>query len=609
MYDRKAKGVSVTNSTENQLKTDENSTSKELLGRVWGDYLKRHVWWLLVAFFFMAIEGGALGVLSYMLEPMFNRVFVGGDYNAIWWVGGVIFALFVLRAISNLVQKTIMTMVAQRTSTDMQKDLLAHLMTLDSQFFQKNSPGALMERLQGDTAAVQGVWNVIISGVGRDLTSLAALMFVALRIDWVWTATAVIGVPLLILPVVALQRYIRRKTEAMRQQAGLRSTQLDEVFHGINPIKLNLMEAYQQARFNATINRIVSAEVRTAAGRAMIPSLIDIITGIGFFGVLIVGGHDIIAGEKNVGQFMSFFSALGLAFQPLRRLGAITGIWQVAATSLARLYAAFDEKPTIMSPADPADVRDAGGADIELRDVQMAYGEAAVLRGTSFVAKAGETTALVGASGAGKSTVFNMLTRLVEPQSGAVTLGGVPVDALHLDRLRRVFSVVTQDTMLFDETLRDNILMGRSDVDDAELTAAVKAAHVDDFVSQMPAGLESPAGPRGGNLSGGQRQRVAIARALLRDSPVLLLDEATSALDARSEKLVQEALERLSKGRTTLVIAHRLSTVRNADKIVVMDHGRVVEEGNHDRLMALNGAYAQLYHLQFDRPDEAETTG
>ncbi|WP_456386312.1 ABC transporter ATP-binding protein [Profundibacter sp.] len=569
------------------------------MARLWRDYLKPHIWWMLAALVLMVMEGSSLGILSYMLQPMFDNVFVGGDADAIWWVGGIIFGLFFMRAITEVSQKTILTRIAQKTSTQMQINLLDHMMRLDSVFFQKNPPGALMERVQGDTVVVQSVWAVVISGVGRDIVSLIVLLGVAVSIDWLWAAVAIVGAPLLVLPVFVLQRYIRRKTNQMRISASERSTRLDEVFHGINPIKLNLLEQYQLGRFTSIIDRIVTAEIKTAAGRAMIPSMIDIITGIGFFGVLMVGGHDIIEGEKTVGQFMSFFTAMTLAFQPMRRLGAIAGIWQVAAASLERLYRLFDEVPTITSPAKPTKLKAGSDTTLVLKDVTFAYDDTPVLNATSLIAEAGRTTALVGASGSGKSTIFNVLTRLVEPASGTTTIGGTPIADLALPDLRGLFSVVTQDALLFDETLRENILLGRSDVTDKQLKDALDAAHVTDFLDKLPDGLDTPAGPRGSNLSGGQRQRVAIARAILRDTPILLLDEATSALDAHSEAVVQEALERLSKGRTTLVIAHRLSTIQSADKIIVMDRGRVVDQGTHNELLANGGIYAELHRLQF----------
>ena len=575
-----------------------SAKSGPLMRWLWRDYLRPHRGTLGLALLLMAIEGAMLGFLSKMIQPMFDTVFLQGNNGALFWVGFGICGIFFVRAIASAGQRILTKKVSEKAAAAMRGNLLRHLMVLDSGYHQVNPPGQLIERVQGDVTVVNNTWANLLVGVGRDLVSVIVLFSVALSVDWRWTLVALIGIPFLVLPSLLAQAYVRRRSGTARELAGRMATRLDEVFHGINPIKLNALETYQSARYDALSDARVSAEVKMATGQAAVPALIDIMTGIGFLGVLIYGGGEIIAGDKSVGQFMSFFTAMSLAFEPLRRLGMMSGQWQTAAASIDRLQAILNAKPTITAPASPMAVP-ITAPEVVLDNVTLQYGDLPVLRGTSLIAQAGKTTALVGASGAGKSTIFNVLTRLIEPQDGQVTINGTALNAMALPDLRGLFSVVTQDAALFDETLRDNILLGRDNVSDDTLATVLDAAHVTDFLPQLPDGLNSPAGPRGSNLSGGQRQRIAIARALLRDTPILLLDEATSALDTKSEAIVQAALEKLSAGRTTLVIAHRLSTVRNADKIVVMDQGRVVDQGTHDDLLARGGLYADLYKMQF----------
>ena len=589
---------------KHDITSPKQQSATRLFVWLWRDYLRHHKRLLAGAVVLMMIEGSMLALISRLVQPMFDDVFTAGDRGALYFVGFAVMAIFFVRAATSAGQRILMATIQQYTAAAMRKHLLRHLMTLDSGFFQMHPPGQLIERVQGDVNAINSVWGSILTAIARDLVSLIGLLAVALWIDWRWTLLAIVGIPLLVLPSLLVQAYIRRRARNAREVAGNVSTRLDEVFHGMNQIKLNALEDYQARRYDALIQQGVRAEVRTAVGQATVPSLIDIMTGIGFLGVLIYGGSEIIAGEKTNGEFMAFFTAMSLAFDPLRRLGLMSGQWQMAAASVERLQYVLNHKPTILSPATAKPVPQSSPR-IALDNVSLQYGDLPVLRGASFVAEAGKTTALVGASGAGKSTVFNVLTRLVEPQSGLVQVGDHPITDYELADLRGLFSVVTQDAALFDETLRDNILLGRADVTEAQLQAVLDAAHVSDFLPALPNGLDSPAGPRGSNLSGGQRQRVAIARALLRDTPILLLDEATSALDTKSEKIVQTALEKLSKGRTTLVIAHRLSTIRDADSIVVMDQGRVVDQGDHHTLLAKGGIYADLHRLQFSQ-EEAE---
>lgn len=572
--------------------------SRVLLSWLWRDYLRRHIGWLIVAVAFMTLEGSMLGALSYMMQPMFDDVFVGGNSGAILYVGLAALGIFVVRALSGMCQQIILTRISQHTAADIRIDLLDRMMVQDGAFHQNHPPGFLIQRAQSDVAAINNVWRAVITGAGRDMVTLLVLMGVAVSVDWRWTLVTLIGVPVLFLPVAAAQRFVRRHAGRARDIGAGLSTRLDEIFHGIVQVKLNALESYQARQYRILTNRSIESEMRTAVGSSAIPGMIDVISGVGFMAVIFYGGNEIISGEKTIGEFMTFFTAMGFAFDPLRRLGTISGVWQQAAASIERVKSLMEAPIALTSPENPKDAP-TGVPEISLDDVVLNYGDTHVLKTVSMVAKPGETTALVGASGAGKSSIFNLLTRLVDPQGGTVRIGGIATTDMDLKALRGLYSVVTQEALLFDETLRENILLGRTDVTDAQMKAALDAAHVTDFLDKLPKGLDTHVGPRGSALSGGQRQRVVIARALLRDTPILLLDEATSALDAQSEKVVQNALDRLSAGRTTLVIAHRLSTIRNADKIVVMDRGKVTDTGTHEELLARGGIYADLYRLQF----------
>jgi ABC-type multidrug transport system fused ATPase/permease subunit len=564
---------------------------------LWRGYVRRRWALLVAALVLMTLEGASVGAVGYLVQPVFDGLFAAGGGGGMGWVVAAIAGAFVLRAAAGFGQRVLLGMASERVSADLQEDLLRHLMRLDLAFYRSHPPGALIDRVRGDTTALREMWAKVLGGIVRDGVALVSLLAVALWIDWVWTLVAIVGVPLLVVPVVALQKLVRRTVRAARTASARLSTRLDEVFHGIVTVQLSGSEAREAERFRAMLDDFKRLQIRAEAGAAGIPAIVDLVAAIGLAAVLSYGGMQIAGGEKTVGQLMSFFTAMGLTFDPLRRLGAVSGAAQAALAVMERLHGLLSVPVTLADPARPLPPP-RGAPEIRFEAVTFAYGDEPVLRGLSFSAAAGKTTALVGPSGAGKSTVFALLARLADPQGGRVTLGGIDVRDLRLADLRGLLSVVAQDTALFDETIRDNITLGRA-VPEARLSEALAAGGVAAFLPALAAGIETPAGPRGSALSGGQRQRVAIARALLRDAPVLLLDEATSALDAATEQAVQAALDRLSQGRTTLVVAHRLATVRRADLILVMDRGRIVERGTHDELLAAGGLYASLCRLQF----------
>ena len=569
-------------------------SAKHLLGWLWRDHLVQRWPVLVLAMALMALEGAATGAVSYLVRPMFDEVRQGAAFGVVIKIAAAVGGVFVLRSLAGYSHKLLIARQSERIGAELQAAMLAHALRLDVAFYLANSPGSLMERLRGDTATLRGLWPPMLQAVGRDVVALASLALVALMIDWRWTLIAVAGVPLLALPLMRLQGKVRKTASAARGSASALSTQLDEAFHGIRTLQLSGAEMDEVGRYRRALDRFLTAQFRSDRSSAAIPALIDIVAALGFAGVMLYGGSQIIAGDKTMGEFLSFFTAMGLVFEPLRRLGALSGQWAAARASLERMRGLLDHQPTITTPPHPTPLPQTRALSLQLHDVSFAYDSTKVLSHINLVAESGKVTALVGPSGAGKTTIFHLLTRLVDPTSGSVKLNGTDLRDLDLAQLRSLFAVVSQDTALFDETIAANVRLGALDQSDEALTRALRMAQAE-FVTDPQAG----AGPRGTALSGGQRQRIAIARAVLRDAPILLLDGATSALDSQTELSVTQALDSLRDGRTTIVIAHRLSTIQAADVIVVMDQGRIVDQGSHSALLARGGLYADLYRLQF----------
>ena len=584
--------------SEYEISKTGNYSQGKLFKWIWFDYLRQYKALIILVILLMTIEGSTFGLLSYFIEPMFDQVFAKGDYGAIKWVGLSVAGIFILRAFSAFFNKLITTFIGQKVIAALQKNLVSHLLTFSPNFFQENAPGSLIERVRGDTAAIERVWATVLAGSFRDIVAVFSLLIVAISIDPIWAAIALLGAPLLVIPVFFLRGLIQRTARESRSAAAEIATRLDEIFHGISSIKLISGEQREYSKFSNRLNKFVRNSISSEAGIAAVPSLMDIIAGIGFVGVLTYGGYQIIDGTKTVGEFMSFFTAIALLFEPVRRLGTIGGASQAVFTNLERIRNIFDLKAQIVSPLKSAIKKTDFSNEITFENLHLSINEKNILNGVSFTANAGETTAIVGPSGAGKTTLFNLIGRLVDPDSGSVKIGTVPVNHLSLQDLRTNLSFVSQDAWLFDESIEENIKIGNLNASDHEYKIAVSAASATKFISEMPEKERTPVGPRGSNLSGGQRQRIAIARAILRDTPILLLDEPTSALDNESQKQIQTALDSLSKGRTTLVIAHKISTIKNSNKIVVLDAGNVVDQGTHEELLSKCKVYQLLYQME-----------
>lgn len=564
-----------------------------LLRRLWKDYIQSHLGKLGLAVFFMFIESAAMYVFVKSLQPLFDDILFNSNRAMLLPITLAVSGVFVIRGISAFIHRSLTVKTGITIVADMQKQLTAHLLKLDMSFFNQYGPGELIERVRGDTAALQSFASGTLITLGRDAALFIGMLVVAIEVDWLWTLIVFVGLPLLLLPMLAIQKAIRRLTYKARSTSANLSKQLDEFFHGVKAIKLNNLNDYEENRFNSGMRNFTANNLKSEYGRALMPSIIDVVAGLGFVAVIYFGGHEIINGNKTAGAFVSFFAAIVLMIDPLRRLTNISSGVQVALANIERIYFLFDLTPKPRRQACEGFNNPKGS--IEFHAVNFSYGENRVLNKLTFCALPGQTTAFVGPSGAGKTTLFNVLSQLELPQSGYITIGQQRVEHIRTEQLWQNIAVVSQESALFDESISDNIQIGRLGATAEEVAAVAELALVNRFADELPDGLASLAGPRGSNLSGGQRQRVIIARALLRDAPILLLDEATSALDNQTEQKIQEILEDFAGKKTTLVIAHRLSTVIKADMIHFMQAGTIVESGTHSALLERNGRYAQFY--------------
>ena len=573
-------------------------SQSQLFKWIWSDYLKDYKVMIIIAIVLMIIEGSTFGLLSYFIEPMFDQVFAKGDHTAIKWVSLSVAGIFILRAFSAFFNKLVTIYIGQKVVAAIQKNMVRHLLTFSPNFFQENSPGSLIERVRGDTAVVERIWATVLAGSFRDLIAVFSLLIVAISIDPIWAMIALLGAPLLIIPVFFLRKLIQKTSRNSRSAAADLATRLDEIFHGISSIKLINGEKREHSKFANRLNKFVTNSISSEAGVAAIPSLMDIIAGIGFVGVLTYGGYQIIEGTKTVGEFMSFFTAIALLFEPIRRLGTIGGAWQTVFTNLERIRNIFDLDADIVPSQtnQPKDVNFTN--DIKFDNVHLSVNEKDILRGITFTAQAEKTTAIVGPSGAGKTTLFNLIGRLIDPDKGNVEIGNISVKDISLEELRHNLSYVSQDSWLFDESIEENIKIGNPNASPEDYKKAILSANANDFIDEMPNKEKTPVGPRGSNLSGGQRQRIAIARAILRNTPILLLDEPTSALDNEAESQITKTISSLSGGRTTLIIAHKISTIKDSDHIIVLDNGLIIDQGTHSDLIDRCETYKSLYEIE-----------
>ena len=547
----------------------------------------------------MVVVAVSTASLAWLMDPVVNRVFVERRADLLWPVGLAVFASFAFKGAAAYGQTVLMTRLGQNVLLDFQNRLFRHLLQMDLGFFAANRTGTLISRLTTDIAAMRLAVSTALTGLGREVLSVILLVGVMFYQDWLLASIAFIVFPATVIPIAQLGRRLRKVTANTQAQTGAFMTIVQQSLSSIRLVKSYRMEELEATRAEALTARIRDLTVKAERVKALASPLMETLGGVAVTIVIVYGGWRVINGDTTAGAFFSFITALLTAYRPMKALANANAHVNEGLAGAQRLFSVLDAKPALAEKPGAASLVVSRG-EVRFEDVTFSYdADVPALRGLSLTIPAGKTTALVGASGAGKSTVLSLIPRFYDATSGAVLIDGVNISDVTLASLRDAIAVVSQDVVLFDDTVRANIRYGKPDASDAEVEAAAKAAGAHDYIVALPEGYDAMVGERGQALSGGERQRIAIARALLKNAPILLLDEATSALDAATERQVQVALERLKAGRTTLVIAHRLSTVAGADQICVLDQGRVAETGAHAELMVRGGAYARLHALQF----------
>jgi ATP-binding cassette subfamily B protein len=534
-----------------------------------------------------------------MIDLGFSRERVGliNEYFA------VMIAVVGLLAVASAARYYLVTTLGERVVADLRRAVFARLTQLSMDFFDTAKSGELVSRLTADTTQIKSAVGSAVSVALRNLVlffgSVAMMVVTSARLS----GFVLVLIPAIVLPLVAFGRLVRRRSRAAQDTLADASAYAAELISAMRTLQAFTNERLADTRFSTAVERAYSAAIHSTRARAVLTAIIIFLASATVVGVLYVGAQDVLGGDMTAGTLSQFVLFAVFAASGLGQLSEVWGEISQAAGSAERLTELLAIEPTIKAPAAPSPLPSPPRGEVAFRDVRFAYPsrpQASVLDGISFSVRAGERVAIVGPSGAGKSTVFHLLLRFYDPAGGVVTFDGVRTDAADPHELRARIAMVPQDVAIFAASIADNIRFGRLDASDAEVKRAAELAAASEFIAALPHGFDTLIGERGVTLSGGQRQRIAIARAILRAAPLLLLDEATSSLDAESETLVQAALERLMEGRTTIVIAHRLATVQSCDRILVLDQGRIVEEGTHDTLAAAGGLYARLAKLQFE---------
>ncbi|MDK1491440.1 ABC transporter ATP-binding protein [Sinorhizobium sp. 7-81] len=570
-----------------------------VLKRVIAENGRDHIRGYAFAIACLIVVAATTGFIAWISETVVNEAFANRRGDAVLLICFSIFAAFVLRGLATYGQAVALSKIGNSIVARYKRRLYAHLMALSVGYFQEKRSAQLTAKINQNIAGIRDVLNMTVTSIARDLLTLVGLVGVMVSKDWLLSLVILLVAPPLLLGLRYLSKRLRLATrEAVEANSRVLGA-MQETIQGISIVKAFTMEEELRRKVDAIIDRAENRANRIARLSERTAPLTESFAGLAISSVLAYATFRIIYSNVPPGAFFAFVTALLMAYDPARRLARLQLSLERAAVNARMLYEVLDTVPHQRDLPGATELT-FSEATVEFRDVRFSYANGEeILKGVSFRAEGGKTTALVGPSGAGKSTIISLIPRFYDPRSGQILVDGQDIAAVTKQSLRNRLAYVSQQPYLFEGSIRDNIRYGRPEATDAEIEEAARLAYAHDFILAQPQGYDTPVGEQGMTLSGGQRQRLSIARALVRNAPILLLDEATSALDTESEAAVQEALDQAMNGRTVIVIAHRLSTVVNADKIVVMKQGLVVEEGTHEELAHRpEGLYARLHNLQ-----------
>ncbi|MBN1958119.1 MAG: lipid A export permease/ATP-binding protein MsbA [Desulfuromonadales bacterium] len=543
--------------------------------------------------------GGSDAVIAYLVKPFVDDLIIAGNVQLARLVPFLVIALAGVKGMSRYIQQYNIRTAGQAAVQDIRNQLYGHCINLSMRFFTKTSTGGLMSRLLNDVNVMQAALSDVLVTLLREVTTMVALIGYAFYADWKMALMAFVVIPAAAWPASALGKKIKKFSRRGQDAMGDVTSVVEQSFSGIKVIKAFATEQSEQNKFekeNAGFFRLLKKTFRYDAASSPV---VEVMTSFGVAVVLWYGLNRVLAEEITKGEMFSILAAIVMMYTPLKRLTRVNNIIQQALGAGERVFEVLDTPVEIVDPPQAVDLPRSQGY-VSFKNVSFAYDDEPVLENFSVDAKPGEVIALVGPSGAGKSTFIGLLNRFYDPQSGQITIDGQDIRNITQKSLHDNLALVDQETFLFNATIADNIRYARPDADLVTVKEAARKAYADEFIEQLPEKYATPIGDRGVRLSGGQRQRICIARAILKDAPILLLDEATSALDTESEIMVQKALGNLMRNRTTFIVAHRLSTVMHADRILVLEAGRVVEQGTHPQLLAKGGLYKRLYDAQFN---------